>query len=88
MKGLNFEDIIYSSPFGFAHHKIILDNEGKPVDYEFLEVNNAFEQLTGLSKKQIIGKTVTDVIPGIEKSSFDWIGFYGEVAINGERKRI
>jgi len=38
-------------------------------------VNQAFETLTGLSATRIIGKTVREVIPGIEKSRFDWIQY-------------
>ena len=66
---------------GFAYHKIVVDKAGKPVDYIFLEVNHAFEKMTGLKRESIIGKKVTDVLPGIEKDSADWIGVYGRVAL-------
>ncbi|MBI5740157.1 MAG: MEDS domain-containing protein [Nitrospirae bacterium] len=69
---------------GFAYHRIILDDKGKPCDYVFLEVNEAFEKLTGLKGKNIIGKKVTDALPGIEKDPTDWIGKYGKVALTGE----
>jgi PAS domain S-box-containing protein len=69
---------------GFAYHKIVIDKVGKPVDYVFLEVNLAFEKLTGLKRQQVIGKTVTSVLPGVEKDPSDWIGVYGKVAITGE----
>jgi PAS domain S-box-containing protein len=69
---------------GFAYHKIILDQHGKPVDYEFLEMNPAFEKLTGLQSTTAVGKMVTQVIPGIENDSFNWIGKYGQVALTGE----
>jgi len=71
------------APFGFAHHRIILDEREKPVDYEFLEVNPAFERLTGLNAADIIGKPVTTVIPGLRNDAFDWIDYYGAIAING-----
>ena len=32
---------------GFALHEIITDNHGNPIDYRFLDVNPAFETLTG-----------------------------------------
>ncbi|MBN2780399.1 MAG: PAS domain S-box protein [Candidatus Marinimicrobia bacterium] len=67
---------------GFALHKIITNSAGEPVDYVFLEVNPAFERLTGLLKENIIGKAVTKVLPGIEKDPADWIGKYGGVALN------
>ena len=69
---------------GFAYHKIIVDNEGKPVDYVFLEVNNAFEKMTGLTREKIIGKKVTEVLKGIENDPADWIGKYGKVALTCE----
>jgi len=70
-----YEQILKEAPFGYAYHEIICDQEGVPVDYRFLEVNQAFETLTGLSATRIIGKTVREVIPGIEKSRFDWIQY-------------
>ena len=69
---------------GFAHHKIMVDESGKPIDYVFLEVNHAFEKLTGLRKEDIIGKKVTEVIPDIKESEYDWIGNYGEVTLTGK----
>ena len=65
----------------FAYHMIICDDKGKPVDYVFLDVNTRFEQITGLSKRNILGRKATEVIPGIEKDPADWIGVYGKVAL-------
>ena len=69
---------------GFAYHKIVQDREGKPIDYVFLEVNEAFEKLTGLKKERILGKNVTQVLKGIENDPADWIAIYGKVALTCE----
>src|SRR5665647_345329 len=69
---------------GFAYHRIVVDRAGKPVDYVFLEVNQAFEKMTGLKRECIIGKKVTEVLLGIEKDPADWVGVYGKVALMGE----
>ena len=66
---------------GFALHEIILDATGKPTDYRFLEVNEAFGRMTGLTPAVVKGKTVREVIPAIEES---WIETYGKVALTGE----
>ncbi len=66
---------------GFALHEIICNEDGIPVDYRFLEINPAFELLTGLSAKNLVGKTVKDVLPGTEAF---WIERYGRVALTGE----
>jgi PAS domain S-box-containing protein len=65
---------------GFALHEILTDADGKPCDYRFLEINPAFESLTGLSREAAVGKTVREVIPGIESH---WIETYGRVALDG-----
>ncbi|MFB3904660.1 MAG: PAS domain S-box protein [Acidobacteriota bacterium] len=66
---------------GFALHEIICDPDGIPSDYRFLEVNPAFERLTGLKKEQVVGRTVRQVLPEIEPS---WIEAYGKVALSGQ----
>jgi two-component system sensor histidine kinase/response regulator len=73
---------------GFAYHKILIDKEGKPIDYVYLEVNDAFQELTGLKREDVIGRKVTEVIPGIKKSLCDWTKFFGNVALTGEAARI
>lgn len=71
------------APFGFAAHEIIINDDGTPVDYSFLAVNKLFEQLTGLCRKQILGKRITTVLPGIKEDPFNWIDFYGKLAQKG-----
>lgn len=75
-----YKYIFKNSTNGFALHEIVTDENGKPVDYIFLEANMAFGILTGLDNESIIGKRVTEIIPGIEETSF--IEIYGNVAIN------
>ena len=70
---------------GFALHEMIFDAEGKPADYRFLAVNRAFEEMTGLSAGDIIGRTVLEVLPGTEAH---WIENYGKVALTGEPLRF
>jgi PAS domain S-box-containing protein len=73
---------------GFARHKIITDAEDRPVDYVFIEVNNAFEELTGMKREGVIGRKVTEIIPDIKNDPADWIGKYGKVALTGESIRM
>lgn len=66
---------------GFALHEMIYDMHGNPTDYRFIEVNKAFEKLTGLNASDIVGRTVLDIMPNIEKH---WIETYGKVAAQAE----
>jgi len=69
---------------GFAYHKVLFDDQGKPVDYIYLEVNNAFEKMTGLKKEDVVGKRVTELIPGVEHEQANWIEKYGSVVLTGK----
>ncbi len=66
---------------GFALHEIICDERGNPVDYRFLDINPAFEKLTGLKRQDVIDKTARSVMPQLEDF---WITTYGKVALTGE----
>ena len=81
-------DILAAAPFAYALHRIILDDDGAPVDYEFIDVNHAFESMTGLTADAIVGKRVTEILPGIRDSGFEWIATYGEVALGGGERRF
>jgi len=76
-----FRSLFENSIDSVAIHQIVLDEQGKPIDYVFLQANEAFEISTDLIAANIIGKRVTEVIPGIEKTSL--IEIYGNVAISG-----
>ncbi len=69
---------------GFALHEVLVDQDGVPCDYRFLEINPAFESMTKLDRNDVIGKTVREVFPWIEDDPADWIGRYGQVALTGE----
>jgi PAS domain S-box-containing protein len=66
---------------GFAFHEIIYDENGGFKDYRYLEVNPAYEKLTGLKSEDVVGKTVKEVVPEIEQY---WIDTFGKVAKTGE----
>lgn len=66
---------------GFSLNEIICDETGEPVNYRFLDVNPAFERMTGLSAKDVIGKTVLEVLPETELSL---IKAFGKVGLTGE----
>ncbi len=83
MDNLFYKESIMNMPVGYGLHKIILDTNGRPCDYEYVEVNKKFEEITRLIGTDIIGKRVLEVAPDIISDTFDWIGAYGDVATNG-----
>lgn len=45
---------------GVALHKLVLDGEGRPVNYRILDVNPQYEGFTGLAPEAVIGKLATE----------------------------
>ena len=70
---------------GFAYCKMVFE-DGKPRDFIYLSVNHAFEMLTGL--KTVVGKRVTEVIPGIREGNPELFEIYGRVSLTGKPERF
>jgi len=88
--GLRASEKLYHNLFdnmleGLAYCRMIFV-ENVPHDFIYLNVNNAFETLTGL--KNVEGKRVTEVIPGIRESDQKLLEIYGRVSRTGEPERI
>jgi PAS domain S-box-containing protein len=66
---------------GFSIDEIICDENGKPCDLRYLEINPAFERHTGVKAADIVGRTVLELFPESEPL---WIERYGKVALTGE----
>ncbi|RPJ20848.1 MAG: PAS domain S-box protein, partial [Planctomycetaceae bacterium] len=66
---------------GFGLHEIVCDDEGRPCDCRFLDVNPAFEQLTGLKRENVVGRLISEILPDVEPY---WVQTYGRVALTGE----
>jgi len=80
-----YQTLFNTMLYGFALHEMIYDEDGEPADYRFLEINPAFEQMTGLRAAVLVGKTVLEVLPGTEEY---WITTCGKVATTGEAVRF
>lgn len=65
----------------FALHEIIINENGTPVDYRFININPAFELITDLKNDVIIGRTILEIDPSTDQY---WIDVYGEVALSGK----
>jgi PAS domain S-box-containing protein len=65
---------------GYAHCRMYYEN-GQPLDYLYIKVNTAFEQLTGL--KNVEGRNVSEINPGMRESSPDLFEIFGRVAVTG-----
>jgi len=83
-----YRHLFENLPDPFAYHQVVTDKEGDPVDYIFLEVNTAFEEMIGLKRDKVIGEKVTDVLMGTGKSDCGWLDAYGKVILSGKPARF
>lgn len=51
-----YKEAIQKSACGFAYHAAVFDGNNRMIDYILLDVNQTFEELTGLKKENIINK--------------------------------
>jgi PAS domain S-box-containing protein len=70
---------------GFAYCRMLF-MEDQPQDFIYLAVNDAFTKLTRL--KDVVGKKVTEVIPGIRESDSELFKIYGRVALSGNPEQF
>lgn len=70
---------------GYAFCKMLF-KDGQPDDFIYIKTNTAFEELTKL--KNVDGKRVSEVIPGIQKSDAELIKLYGRVALSGKSEKF
>src|ERR1035437_435532 len=61
--------------------RMLFDEAGQPIDWIYLDVNAAFEALTGLA--DVTGKRVTEVIPGVREANPELFEIYGRVTATG-----
>ncbi len=76
-----YRQLFESMTEGFGLHEIILDADRKPCDFRFLELNAAWEELTGIPRETALGKTMKQVLPTLDSY---WFETYGKVALTGE----
>lgn len=71
----------------FAYCKIICNESGKPVDYQIIEVNEAYEKMFKISREEVIGKRYSELYNFRKSKKYNQrMKSFGEVAINGIKK--
>jgi PAS domain S-box-containing protein len=70
---------------GFSLQEVVLDEDGEPVDFVALAVNPAFEVQTGLRADDVVGRPISQALPGILETDIVQRG--GRVALTGVAER-
>jgi PAS domain S-box-containing protein len=70
---------------GLAYCRMIFEGD-RPRDFVYLAVNKAFETQTGL--KDVVGRKVSEVIPGLREADPQLFEIYGRVARSGTAEKF
>src|SRR6266478_1605568 len=68
---------------GFCTIEVLFDENDRPIDYRFLEVNPSFEKQTGIQNAR--GRRMREIAPQHEEH---WFEIYGQIALTGEPVRF
>ena len=78
-----YRTLFESMDQGFSIIEMLFDEDGRPADYRFLEMNAMFERHTGLAGAT--GKTIRELVPDLDRF---WFDTYGQVALTGKAVRF
>ncbi|MEG6584762.1 PAS domain-containing hybrid sensor histidine kinase/response regulator [Dendrosporobacter sp. 1207_IL3150] len=82
-----YKSLFQNMNSGFAYCRICLENKDY-IDYEYLEVNTAYETLMGTRKEHLIGKRFSEAFPEYLRVYQDRINICKEVALGSDSREI
>ncbi|MFD1017194.1 CheR family methyltransferase [Winogradskyella rapida] len=84
--GRKYQKLFRNLNEGFMHAKIITNEKDEPVDWEYIDINPAFEKILNLKTEDILGKRILDLRPELKDDPNNWIAKYGKTALTGENQ--
>jgi PAS domain S-box-containing protein len=82
---MHYKSLIDHMHNGFIYVEVVYDKE-QPVDFIPLEVNDAFEAMTGI--KGVQGKKISEIFPDSSAASVEFIKRFARVAESGTPERF
>jgi signal transduction histidine kinase len=83
--GVDYRALFERMSEGCAYCQMFFEN-GVPQDFLYLAVNDAFETLTGL--RDVTGRKVSEVIPGLREADPQLFDIYGRVSLTGTPEKF
>jgi PAS domain S-box-containing protein len=81
-----YQSILGASPVGYAYHQMAWDDLNRPCKTTFLEVNQAFEDFTGIKAGSVIEKNTKEKSHNMNRETLDFLSPYADMALQGGRK--
>ncbi|MBF0243303.1 MAG: PAS domain S-box protein [Desulfamplus sp.] len=83
-----YRNLFESMRDALAYCELVFDQNNKPIDFIYLEVNKAFEIITGIKQEATIGKKATELLPGFIESYSHLFNIYIDVALTGSQAKL
>lgn len=83
-----YKQLIETLPDAFVRHQVVFSDHGNPVDFIFLDLNSAFEEMVGQKRGALIGKRVSEAHPQVKESAYSWLDDYTKPGKNPEPLRF
>ncbi|MDP4027309.1 GAF domain-containing protein [Methylobacterium sp. NEAU 140] len=66
---------------GFIVGEVVRDAANRITDWRYVEVNPAWGELVGIDPATVIGRTIREMIPGVED---EWVNEFADVVVTGQ----
>jgi PAS domain S-box-containing protein len=78
--------LLEDMPYGFLYGKVVMDNEGRPADLMYLDMNRSYEQILGVKREKALGNLASSVFPELKDKVWisEWLSPFARAAMNGE----
>lgn len=83
-----YKSIVEYTSIGYSYNKIIYNDNGEPEDYEFTQVNKAYETMLGIEAKDLIGKKFSQIYQSIKKNQKNWHVFHKNILAKYRKKQF
>ncbi len=87
MKKEYIQDMLSSLPVGVGYLRLLLDSNNEVTDYMYLDLNLAFEELSGWKRAEIVNKSAFSVW-GTGSVYLYWLNYYTSVFTSGKTKEV
>ena len=77
---VRFRSLFQNMDSLFSLYEVVLDKNGIPTDYRFIELNSSYEKFIGMKSSELIGRTLLEVFPLTESY---WTDKFKEVYSTG-----
>jgi PAS domain S-box-containing protein len=78
-----YQALFNSMDEGYCTIEMLFDENGRPIDFRFLEINPAFEKQSGV--QDAVGRRMREIVPLHEQH---WFDLFGRIALTGEPARF